>query len=134
MIVLLFKRILRYISLGMVKYIPWIQGMCSEVVHIEPRSLTFIPDYFKTQRMCERAVENDPYTLEFVPAHLRTFEMRKRAVEKYLYPMRNITDLLRHRRCATKQSKNIHGSWVISQIISKPKGYVKKWLKMNQEA
>ena len=85
MIVLLFKMILRYISLRMVKYIPWTQGMCDEVVHTEPRYLAFIPDHFKTQEVCNEAVEADPYTLELVPLHLKTYEMRKRGVEKYIY-------------------------------------------------
>ena len=86
MIVLLFKMMFRDIFLRMVKYIPWTQGMCNEVVHIEPRSLAFIPDHFKTQAMCNEAVEADPYTLKFVPLHLRTHEMCKRALEKYLHP------------------------------------------------
>ena len=56
----------------MVKYIPCTQGMCDEAIRIEPRSLAFIPDHFKTQEMCNEAVEEDPCTLEFVPGHLKT--------------------------------------------------------------
>ena len=47
MIVLLFKTTLQHISFRMVKYIPWTQGMCNEVIHTEPRSLAFIPDHLK---------------------------------------------------------------------------------------
>ena len=60
---LLFKMMLRDIFLDIVKYIPWTQGMCNEVVHIKQRSSTFLPDHFKAQEMCNEAVEADPYTL-----------------------------------------------------------------------
>ena len=89
MIDLLFKIIFRDIFLRMVKYIPWTQRMCNEVVHTEPRSLAFITDHFKTQ---ERPVEEDLHTLKFIPVHLRTHEMRKRALEKYLNPVRDVSD------------------------------------------
>ena len=49
--------------------------MCNEVVHIEPRSLTFVPDHFKTEEMCNQAVEKDPYRLRFIPVHFRTQEI-----------------------------------------------------------
>ena len=48
------------IFMRMVKYIPWTQGMCNEVVPTEPRSLPFISDYFKTEEMCNKAAEADP--------------------------------------------------------------------------
>ena len=51
MIVLVFKMMLRDIFLHMVKYIPWTQGMCNEVVHTEPRSLASVPDHFKTENV-----------------------------------------------------------------------------------
>ena len=60
MIVLLFKMILRHISLRMVKYFPWTQGMCDRAVENEPCSLKFVPDHFKTQEICESAVDNEP--------------------------------------------------------------------------
>ena len=95
MINLLLKMMFRDIFLRMVKYIPWTQGMCNEVVHIEPRSLAFIPDHFKTEEMCSMAVEADPYTLKFAPVHLRTHEMFKGALEKYLHPMKMFLIILR---------------------------------------
>ena len=107
MIVLLLKIVFRDVFLRMVKYIPLTQGMCNEVVHIEPRSLEFIPNHFKTQEMCDKAVEVDPYTLKFVPVYLRMGEM---SVEKYLHPMRDVPDPLKHKKCAIKQSRKIHGS------------------------
>ena len=66
------------------KYIPWTQEMCNEVVHIEPRSLAFIPDLFKTQEMCDKSFEEGPHTLKFVPLNLRTHEMCYRALEKFM--------------------------------------------------
>ena len=52
MINLLLKMMFRNIFLRMVKYIPWTQGMCNEVVYIEPRPLAFIPNHFKKEEMC----------------------------------------------------------------------------------
>ena len=52
----LFKNTFRYILLRMLKYIPWTQEMCNDVVHIEPRSLAFVTDHFKTEEMCNQAV------------------------------------------------------------------------------
>ena len=52
----LFKNTFWYILLRMLKYIPWTQEICKEVVHIEPRSLAFVPDYFKSEEMCNQAV------------------------------------------------------------------------------
>ena len=56
---MLFKMILRYISLSMVKHITWTQGMCERAVKNEPRSLKFVPDYFETQEVCDEVVEKD---------------------------------------------------------------------------
>ena len=78
MIVLLFKMILQHISLSMVKYIPWTQGMCEEAVHMEPYWLGYVPDHFKTQEMCEKAVEKFPQALEFVSDHFKTQVMLQR--------------------------------------------------------
>ena len=49
--------------------------MCNEVVCIEPYSLEFVPDYFKTQEMCNEAVRKEPYTLRYIPGHRRTQEI-----------------------------------------------------------
>ena len=84
----LFKNTFQYILLHKLKCIPWTQKMSNEAVHIESRSLAFIPDRFKTQEMCIKAVEIDPYTLKYVPVYLRTQEICERAVEKYLYPLK----------------------------------------------
>ena len=46
-----FKNKFGYTLLLMLKYTLWRQEMCNEVVHIEPRSLAFVPDRFKTQEM-----------------------------------------------------------------------------------
>ena len=47
----LFEKAFRYILFHMLKYIPWTQEICNRVIHIEPRSLAFVPDRFKTQEM-----------------------------------------------------------------------------------
>ena len=56
MIVLLFKMILRHISLNIMKHIPWTQAMCEKAFENKPRSLKIVPDHFKTRELCERAV------------------------------------------------------------------------------
>ena len=106
MIVLLFKTMLQHISLRVVKYIPWTQGMCNEVIHTEPRSLAFIPDHFKTQSMCDEAVEADPYMLKFVPV--------ERALEKYLYPMRDVPNHLKTREMCNKAV--VEDPWQLSDF------------------
>ena len=85
MINLLLKMMFRNIFLHMVKYIPWMQEIVYidevvyiEVVYIEPCSIGFIPDHFKTQKMCNKAVCMDPWLLKYVPVHLRMHEMYER--------------------------------------------------------
>ena len=51
--------------------------MCNEAMRIEPYSLAFVPDCFKTQEMCEI----DPFNLWYVPDNLKTQGMCIRAVE-----------------------------------------------------
>ena len=48
---------------------------------IEPYSLAFVPDCFKTQEMCDEAFEIDPFILWHVPDHLKMQGMCIRAVE-----------------------------------------------------
>ena len=43
------------------------QEMCDEAVWIEPRSLSFVPDRFKTEGVCIKAVRRNPYALDYVP-------------------------------------------------------------------
>ena len=81
MIVFLFKMILQHISLSMVKYIPWTQGICDRAVDMGPYSLAYVSDHFKTQEMCKRAVEKFPRALEFVSDHFKTQVMCNEAVE-----------------------------------------------------
>ena len=51
------------------------QEIFNEAVHIEPRSLKIVPDYFKTQDMCNEAVRGKPYTLGHVSDHFKSLEM-----------------------------------------------------------
>ena len=51
---------------------------CNAVVLIEPYSLAFVPDRFKTEGMCIKAVEADPSDLRYIPDHLKTQEMEGR--------------------------------------------------------
>ena len=95
MISSLLKSPFRYILFDLLKYIPWTQEMCNEVVHIEPQSLEFIPDHFKTQDMCSKAVEAAPYTLWYVPVHFRMQEMYKRAIEADLYLLGHVPNHLK---------------------------------------
>ena len=81
MILFLFKMILQHISLSMVKYIPWTQGMCDRAVDMGPYSLAYVPDHFKTKEICERAVEKFPRALEFVSDHFKTQMMCNEAAE-----------------------------------------------------
>ena len=102
MINFLLKMMCCDIFLRMVKYIPWSQGMCNEVVHIEPRSLTFIPDQFKTQEICDKAVEVEQYMLKVVPVHLRMGEMSNK---KYLNPMKDVPGHLKTQEIHNKEVK-----------------------------
>ena len=50
-------------------------------MRIDPYSLAFVPDRFKTQTMYDKAIEIDPFTLWHVPANLKTRELCIRAAE-----------------------------------------------------
>ena len=41
--------------------------------------------------------------------------------------------ILRHRKRVKKPLKKVHGGFTLSLIVSKPKGCVKKLLKMNEK-
>ena len=56
--------------------------MCDEAADIEPLSLAYVPDHFKTQKMCDKAVEGDPWLLKYVPDHFILQDMCEKAVEK----------------------------------------------------
>ena len=66
--------------------------MCNEELHIEPCSLAFVPDQFKTQKMCDKAIEIDPFTLWHVPDNLKTQRMCFRAVEAGLGLLEYVPD------------------------------------------
>ena len=112
----------------MLKYVPWNWLVC-----IEPRFLKLIPDDLKTQEMCNKAVEKAPWLLYDVPVCFRTLGMCSRAVEKCQHPLRFISDHLKTQEVCEKAVEKTHISWVISLIVLKPKGCVKKLLKMNQK-
>ena len=50
-------------------------------MRIEPCSLAFVSDYFKTEEMCNDAVEKDPYSLGYVPDHYKTARVCEKIVE-----------------------------------------------------
>ena len=54
------------------KYILGFQEKFNRRVRIDPYSLEYIPNDYKTQEMCNKAVEADPCPLKFVPARFRT--------------------------------------------------------------
>ena len=70
-----FKKVIGYILLHILKYIPGAQEESSKEVRRKPHSLAFVPDHFKTQEMCNEMDEADPYMSKFVPVHIRTYEM-----------------------------------------------------------
>ena len=45
--------------------------MSDEAVYMEPHSLAFVHNRFKTQAMFDLAVHRKPYTLDYVPDHFR---------------------------------------------------------------
>ena len=55
--------------------------MCNEAIRVDPYSLAFAPDHFKTHKMCDKAIEIDPITLWHVLDKLKVWEMCIRAVE-----------------------------------------------------
>ena len=91
--------------------------MCNEAVDIDPLSLAFIPDHFKTAEMriealrmvlyplpyvpdqcktleiCEKAVEDDPWLLKYVPDHFKTQEICERPVEEDLSSLQYVPDM-----------------------------------------
>ena len=54
--------------------------MCNEAVDIEPVSLAYVPDRFKTQEMCVDAVRRYTYTLYYVADHFKTQEICNEAM------------------------------------------------------
>ena len=49
--------------------------MCDELVHIEPYSLEFIVNHFKTQEICNEAARIEKYLHKFVLDHLKNQKM-----------------------------------------------------------
>ena len=47
---------------------------------VDPYSLEFVPDRFKTEEMCNKAMRREPYTQRYVPDHLMTQEMCNKAL------------------------------------------------------
>ena len=79
--------------------------------------------------VCNKAVEKAPWLLYNVPVHFRTLVMCSRAVEKCLHPLRFIPHHLKTQEmCEKAVNKKPYQLGVL-----KPKGYVKKLLKMNQK-
>ena len=63
--------------------------MCKEAMHIEPYSLTFVPDCFKIQGIRDKAIEIDPITLWH---NLKTQGMCIRAAEAGLGLLQYVSD------------------------------------------
>ena len=66
--------------------------MCNEAMHIDPYSLAFVLDCFKTQKMCDKSIEIEPFTLWHVPDNLKTKKMCIRAVEAGLGLLEYVPD------------------------------------------
>ena len=41
--------------------------MCNDAVDVNPWQLSYVPNYFKTQKMCDDVVLRQSYFLQFVP-------------------------------------------------------------------
>ena len=54
--------------------------MCDEAVRIEPRSLSFVPDHFKTEDLWIKVVWKNPYALDYVPDYIMTQKICNEAV------------------------------------------------------
>ena len=39
----------------------------TEFISVDPFSITYVPDQYKTQQMCDKAVDDCPAALKFVP-------------------------------------------------------------------
>ena len=88
------------------KYIPGVQEVCNEEVSRKPRSLTFIPDHFKTKEMCNEAVRIEPILLSCVPYHPKTQEMCNEAVRNSPCTLRLIPDRLKTQEMCNQAVRN----------------------------
>ena len=55
--------------------------MCNEAMRIEPYSLPFVPDCFKTQEICNKAIDIDSFVLWHILDNLKTQVMCVKAGE-----------------------------------------------------
>ena len=59
------------------------QGMCNEIMRINPAVFFLVPDRFKTQEMCIKALKVDTWrVLEDVPDCFKTQDMCDKIVSK----------------------------------------------------
>ena len=63
-------------------------------MHIEPLSLAYVPDHFKTPEMCNEAVSKKAYMLKYVP-DLKTQKMCEKAVEVDSWQLEYVPDNLK---------------------------------------
>ena len=71
--------------------------MRNKAVCMDPYSLEYVPDRFKTEEMCNKAVRSEPYTLRYVPDHLKTQEMCNEALR--IFSLMSIKE----KACAMRQ-------------------------------
>ena len=69
---------------------------------MEPLSLAYVPDHFKTQEMCNEAVRNKLCRLLFVPDHFWTQEMRNEIMRTKPDAFHHIPTSLSHKKCVKK--------------------------------
>ena len=63
-------------------HLGWMKEMLNVLVHINPLSFTYVPEFLKTHEMCNKAVDW-PWLLKHVPDQFKTKEMCDAAVERY---------------------------------------------------
>ena len=56
--------------------------MCDEAVRIEPRSLAYVPNSFKTEDMCNKAEGRDTHTLDNVSDYIMTQKICNEAIRE----------------------------------------------------
>ena len=54
--------------------------MCNDAVHVEPGSLAFVPDHFKTEELCNEEVHRESCALDYIPDHFKIQEMCNEAM------------------------------------------------------
>lgn len=86
------------------------QDICDEGVHIEPFSLGFVRNCFKTQTMYSEAVRIKQYLLKFGPDHIYSHEMCNETIRNITAAFSLSMIASRPKRCVQEQLRQTNGS------------------------